>query len=107
MNAYVSDYLKEEIAAERRVAAASKFYFADVGVVVHLAKGGIMAPSSELFGKAFDNWVHHELTAHNSYSETYNQLSYWRLTTGVEVAFIVNDMEIAIEAKAHHPLLRS
>lgn len=85
---------------KRRVAAAPKFYFADVGVVNHLARRGIMAPRSELFGKAFENWVHHELTAHNSYSEAYAQLSYWRLTTGVEVDFVVNDMEIAIEAKA-------
>lgn len=85
---------------KRRVAVAPKFYFADVGVVNHLASRGTMAPRSELFGKAFENWVHHELTAHNSYSEAYAQLSYWRLTTGAEVDFIVNDMEIAIEAKA-------
>jgi predicted AAA+ superfamily ATPase len=28
------------------------------------------------------------------------QFSYWRLTSGAEVDFIVNDMQLAIEAKA-------
>lgn len=85
---------------KRRVAAAPKFYFADVGVVNHLARRGILSPRSELYGKAFENWVHHELTACNSYAEAYVQLSYWRLTTGIEVDFVINDMEVAIEAKA-------
>ena len=34
------------------------------------------------------------------YSEAYAELYYWRLAGGTEVDFIVNDMEIAIEAKA-------
>jgi len=85
---------------KRRVAVAPKFYFADVGVVNHLASRGRLAPRSELFGKAFENWVHHELTAHNSYTEAYANLSYWRLTTGVEVDFIVKNMALAVEAKA-------
>lgn len=85
---------------KRRVTAAPKFYFADVGVVNHLAQRGGFGPRSELYGKAFENWVHHELVSHFSYSESYARLSYWRLTTGTEVDFIVNDMEAAIEAKA-------
>ena len=85
---------------KRRIAAAPKFYFADAGVVNHLARRAKLAPGSELYGKAFENWVHHELVAHNSYSESYARLSYWRLTTGSEVDFIINDMEVAIEAKA-------
>jgi predicted AAA+ superfamily ATPase len=85
---------------KRRVIAAPKFYFADVGVVGHLARRGAVVPGSELYGKAFENWVFHELTAHNAYSEAYARLSYWRLASGIEVDFIVNGMEIAIEAKA-------
>ena len=79
---------------------APKFYFSDVGVVNHLARRGGVRPGSELFGKAFENWVFHELCAHNAYSEAFATLSYWRLASGIEVDFIVNDMEIAIEAKA-------
>ena len=85
---------------KRRIIAAPKFYFADVGVVNHLAKRGELRPGSELYGKAFENWVFHELGAHNSYTEAFATLSYWRLASGIEVDFIVNDMQIAIEAKA-------
>ena len=42
---------------KRRVVAAPKFYFSDVGVVNHLARRGRMQPGGELFGKAFENWV--------------------------------------------------
>lgn len=85
---------------KRRVIAAPKFFFADLGVVNHLAKRGELRPGSELYGKAFENWVFHELTAHNAYAEAFATLSYWRLASGIEVDFIVNDMQVAIEAKA-------
>ncbi len=85
---------------KRRVIGAPKFYFADVGVVNHLAWRGTLRPGSELYGKAFENWVHHELVAHNAYAERYAHLSHWRLASGIAVDFIVNDMEVAIEAKA-------
>jgi uncharacterized protein len=84
---------------KRRVIGAPKFYFADVGVVNHLARRGTIQRRSELFGKAFENWVFHELCAYNAYSGTLAALSYWRLASGTEVDFIVNDLEVAIEAK--------
>jgi predicted AAA+ superfamily ATPase len=82
------------------VIAAPKFYFADVGVVNHLTKRGDLKPGSELYGKAFENWVFHELCAHNAYREAFATLAYWRLAGGTEVDFVVNDMQVAIEAKA-------
>jgi len=85
---------------KRRVIGAAKFYFSDVGVVNHLAKRGRLAPGSELFGKAFQNWVFHELSAHRVYSDLYYDLRYWRLASGIEVDFVVNDMELAIETKS-------
>jgi predicted AAA+ superfamily ATPase len=85
---------------KRRVIGAPKFYFADVGVVNHLARRGDLHPGSELYGKAFENWVFHELSAHNAYREAFAALSYWRLASGIEVDFVVNDMDLAIEAKA-------
>ena len=85
---------------KRRVIAAPKFFFADIGVVNYLAKRGELLPGSELYGKAFENWVFHELGAHNAYSEAFATLSFWRLASGIEVDFIVNDMRVAIEAKA-------
>lgn len=85
---------------KRRLIAAPKFYFSDVGVVNYLARRGSVQPGSELYGKAFENWVFHELSAHNAYSEAFATLSYWRLASGIEVDFIINDMQVAIEAKA-------
>lgn len=85
---------------KRRVIASPKFYFSDIGVVNFLAKRGVLEPGSELYGKAFENWCFHELDAYNLYAERYAELSYWRLAGGQEVDFIVNDLAVAIEAKA-------
>jgi predicted AAA+ superfamily ATPase len=85
---------------KRRVIGAPKFFFFDVGVVNHLARRGALTAGSELFGKAFENWVFHELCAHNAYRETFSTLSFWRLASGIEVDFIVDDMAVAIEAKS-------
>ena len=88
---------------KRRLIGAAKFYFADVGVVNRLARRGRVARGSELYGKAFENWVHHELAAHLAYSGAGGPdaaLTHWRLPSGVEVDFIVGDMRLAVEAKA-------
>lgn len=85
---------------KRRVIRAPKFYFCDVGIVNFLAKRGTLALGSELYGKAFENWCYHELQAYNLYHEAFAELSYWRLASGIEVDFVINSMEIAIEAKA-------
>jgi predicted AAA+ superfamily ATPase len=85
---------------KRRVIGAPKFYFSDVGVVNELARRGALEPGSELYGKAFENWVFHELSAHDAYSEAGAAISYWRLASGIEVDFVVGEMELAIEAKA-------
>ncbi|MBI4603270.1 MAG: ATP-binding protein, partial [Planctomycetes bacterium] len=85
---------------KRRLIAAPKFYFQDVGVVNFLAKRRGLEPGGMLFGKAFENWVLHELTAHSMYRGKLADFSYWRLTNGFEADFIVNDMEVAVEAKA-------
>ncbi len=85
---------------KRRVIRAPKFYFDDVGVVNCLARRGVLQPRSELFGKAFENWVFHELRCYSAYHGRPHELSYWRLAGGTEVDFIVDDMALAIEAKA-------
>lgn len=85
---------------KRRTRQSPKFYFFDVGVVNFLAKRKNLTPKSSDFGKAFENWVYHELKCYKSYVKNELDLSYWALTTGVEVDFILNDMEVAIEAKS-------
>lgn len=85
---------------KRRVIQASKFYFSDVGVVNYLAKRGRLESGSELFGKAFENFICHELHAHSSYSDQHYEISYWQLTSGIEVDFILGQMDVAIEVKS-------
>ena len=85
---------------KRRVVHAPKFYFADVGIVNRLARRGVLTPGSELYGKALENWVFHELSACIAYREVAVELSYWRLAGGTEVDFVVGDGLVAVEAKA-------
>jgi predicted AAA+ superfamily ATPase len=85
---------------KRRVVAADKFYFSDVGVANFLAKRGQVIQGGELYGKAFENWVLHELRCYDSYRERYANFSYWRLSSGIEVDFIINELECAIECKS-------
>jgi len=85
---------------KRRVIQTRKFYFADVGVVNVLARRGRVEPGSELFGKALESWVFHELTAHLAYAESDARLAYWRLASGIEVDFVTDDLKLAIEVKS-------
>ena len=85
---------------KRRLIGAPKFYFADVGVVNRLARRGTVHRGSELYGKAFENWVHHEPAAFVAYTDWDVQLTHWRLPSGIEVDFVLGDMALAVEAKA-------
>ena len=85
---------------KRRVIGAPKFYLADVGVVNRLARRGRLSRGSEAYGRAFENWVFHELSAWLDYADDGDALSYWRVAGGTEVDFVVGDMRLAVEAKA-------
>ncbi|MBN1960183.1 MAG: ATP-binding protein [Deltaproteobacteria bacterium] len=85
---------------KRKIIRAPKFYFFDVGVVNYFAERGELHPRSEIFGKAFENWVHHELRAYISYLGHDYNLSYWKVHQGPEVDFIIGKMLAAFEVKA-------
>lgn len=85
---------------KRRVIGAPKFYFGDVGIVNRLARRGEVLAGSEQYGKAFENWVFHELTSFASYRELDGDLAHWRLASGIEVDFVLGNMELAVEAKS-------
>lgn len=84
---------------KRRVIQASKFYFFDIGVVRELTKRGVVVQGSELFGKAFEQFIFQEIYAHSAYSEQFYEIFYWRTSSGFEVDFILDD-QIAIEIKS-------
>ena len=85
---------------KRRVIRAPKFYFYDVGIVNRLARRGVLAPGTDTYGKAFENWVFHELSAYISYNEIDLSLSFWRLPSGIEVDFLLGDVTFAVESKS-------
>jgi uncharacterized protein len=92
---------------KRKVIHAPKFYYFDVAIPNVLTRRGELQWGSDITGKAFENWLFHELKSYMLYRETHDQLSYWRLAdSGREVDFIINDCEIAIESKAT-PRIRS
>lgn len=97
MGAFLPSYTKRP---KRRTINAPKYYFRDVGIVNYLSKRGTIQYGSELFGKAFENWLFHELSIHSRYTGKFYDISYWHLTTGVEVDFVLGNADIAIEAKA-------
>jgi len=85
--------------AKRRTQHAPKFYFRDVGVVNHLVRRGRVMAGSEAFGKAFENFIFHELSVYERVCGKEFPLAYWRLSSGIEVDFVLGDAEIAIEVK--------
>ena len=86
--------------AKRKVIHSPKFYYFDVVLPNLLARRGTLQLGSEMAGKAFENWLFHELKSYIVYKEKRDLLSYWKLAdSGREVDFIVNDCEVAIEAK--------
>jgi uncharacterized protein len=97
LGSYVPAYTQRE---KRRVLRAPKFYFRDVGSVNALAHRRGLEPGQAAFGKAFENWICHELQAHAHYSGRHHEVRYWRLPSGLEVDFILGDLEAAVEVKA-------
>lgn len=85
---------------KRRLIKAPKFYYFDIGVANYLLKRKSIEPGSEVFGKAFEHFIYHEIYAHSSYSGKKYPICYWRTTSKIEVDFVLGDHEVAIEVKA-------
>lgn len=98
---FLNAYVKRP---KRRVMHAPKFYFFDVGIVNFLSKRGTLKMGSPLFGKAFENWLFHEIISFLHYKEKREEITYWKLSSGIEVDFIIGDMKVAIEAKAREEI---
>jgi predicted AAA+ superfamily ATPase len=81
------------------IGQAAKFYLCDVGVAGAITKRHIREERGELFGQAFEHFVLMEIRAHSSYSELNYDINFWRTKSGLEVDFILNRGEVAIEVK--------
>jgi len=78
---------------------APKFYLFDVGVAGAVTKRHGVEDGGELFGKAFENFIFMEMVAYRAYHELDFEINYWRTKSGLEVDFILNGGEIAVEVK--------
>ncbi len=75
--------------AKRDLIKHRKFFFFDVGVFKTLRPQGPLDNESELNGPALETLILEELVAHNSYSESDYEISYWRTRNHIEVDFIL------------------
>ncbi|MCX6162191.1 MAG: AAA family ATPase [Ignavibacteriae bacterium] len=78
---------------------APKFYLFDAGVAGAIVHREIKEERGEQFGKAFEHFILMELLAHRSYRESDYQINFWRTKSGLEVDFILNGGQVAIEVK--------
>ena len=85
---------------KRRLIAAPKFIFFDVGIVSQLTHRGKIEQGSELFGRAFEHFITLEILAHSHYSDINYSLEYWRTSSQFEVDLILGRGEVAIEIKS-------
>jgi len=83
----------------RRLIETEKFYLFDVGVTNYLARRAPRIGTPE-FGNSFENYILMELKAYQAYRNPELDIRYWRTSTGFEVDFVLDDMNVAIEVKA-------
>ena len=82
----------------RRLIETEKFYLFDVGVTNYLARRAPRIGTPE-FGNSFEHYILMELKAYQAYRNPELDIRYWRTSTGFEVAFVLDDMNVAIEVK--------
>lgn len=86
--------------SKRRVTAAPKFYYFDIGVVNYLLHRRGLLPGSADFGHAFEHFIVQEISAYMDYNCYDNSLSYWHTNGGYEVDLILGNADVAIEIKS-------
>jgi predicted AAA+ superfamily ATPase len=85
-------------ARDRRMIQTEKFYLFDVGVSNYLARRRPAAGNPD-FGKSFEHWVLMELQNYRRYRQPELDICFWRTSSGLEVDFVLGEMEAAIEVK--------
>src|SRR3989338_2673986 len=79
--------------------SAAKFYLFDVGTANFLSKKEIKDLSGEDAGRSLEHFILMELIAYKGISDKDFEINYWRTKTGLEVDFILEKGNVAIEVK--------
>jgi uncharacterized protein len=85
---------------KRRGIIAPKFYYFDVGIANYLLHKKNLIPGTSEFGNSFEHFIIQEIIAYLEYSDSFENLSYWRTSSGYEVDAIIGEGRIAIEIKS-------
>ena len=85
---------------KRRAILAPKFYFFDVGIANYLLNHKNILPGTEIFGHSFEHLIVQELIAYLGYTQSSENINYWRTSSGYEVDAIIGNGRIAIEIKS-------
>ena len=86
------------------ISAAPKFYLFDVGVAGQVCDRTLTEPRGMAFGAAFEHFLLQEILAARSYQEADWPIEFWRTKSGLEVDFVLNRGQVAVEAKPKvHP----
>lgn len=97
VGAYVHPFVLKP--GRNAIQRAAKFYLFDVGLANFICSRRLHDTRGDAFGKALEHFVWMELYAHKSYSEQYYDIQFWRASSGIEVDFILNKGDVAVEVK--------
>lgn len=78
---------------------APKFYLADIGLANHLRKKTIGTLKGEDAGHSFEHFILMEIMAYKKLKEKDFDIFFWRNKNRLEVDFVINQAEFAIEVK--------
>ncbi len=81
------------------IQSAPKFYVFDVGVANYLKRREIKLLKGDQAGEAFEQFILMELTAFLGLQELDMPIQYWRSKNGLEVDFVLDNGNVAIEVK--------
>lgn len=82
----------------RKAITRAKFFLFDVGVTGHLCRRGTVRAGSEVFGRAFEQFLFQEVRAYLSYRRSDAELCHWRSVNQQEVDMVIGN-ELAVEIK--------
>lgn len=84
---------------KRKAIQTAKFFLFDTGVCHTLAQTQTLDRNSDLYGRAFEQWIGLEIKAYLSYKREKKPLTFWSSVQKQEVDFLIG-AETAIEVKA-------
>lgn len=91
--------LKPWSSPKRKAIQSSRFYIFDLGLRWFLSEVETIPEQSDLFGRAFEQFIVMEVRARETYLRTRRKLYFWRTTNKDEVDLIIGK-EVAVEIKS-------